>query len=230
MPSARPHRQLDKSVLPWLRKESSQQLLHEAQRQAIPELTRVFGHSGLYLRSVDAAPAELSGNMLASLISLYRNEQGFAGDFHCLDEAVPLASASLALVYAAFVLETSAAPRELLAEIARVLKPEGQLMLLSLNPWGPARLRWGWRRLRSQSPMALADGVREVGLEIIRERYLGPVWSADTSFDVSRLPIQDLLARTRVAHLLVARRRDPGMTPLRKPVAAFALRPGVRTG
>ena len=54
-------------------------LLADVQRMAIPELTRVFGQHGLYLRPLQAHPEELSGNMLAHVICLHRDGQALSG-------------------------------------------------------------------------------------------------------------------------------------------------------
>ncbi|MGH8106754.1 MAG: methyltransferase domain-containing protein, partial [Arenimonas sp.] len=118
------------------------QLMQQFQRQAIPEITRVFGHSGLYLSPSSVFPSELSGNMLAQVLSLHRDLQGFAGTMRCEDENLPIASESLSLVYSLCVLETSPNPDALFEEMVRCMKPEGVMVLLGLNSISPTRLRW----------------------------------------------------------------------------------------
>ena len=139
MPPASPRRQPARSADLWFRRDTTRRLLHEVQRQVVPELTRVFGRSGLYLRPSDDVSPTLSGNLLAGVVSLARDGDGFGGDVACSDERLPFASGSLSLVYALFVFETSPAPHALLEEIARVLEPEGMAILLTLNPWSLAR-------------------------------------------------------------------------------------------
>src|SRR5690606_11712805 len=110
-------------------------------------LTRVFGHTGLYLRPCRALDGTLSGNMLARVLSLHRQDGRFEGELACEDSALPLPGSSVSLAYALCVLETSPRPEALAAELARVLKPGGVALVLTLNPWGLARLRWSFRGL-----------------------------------------------------------------------------------
>lgn len=205
-------------------------MVHEVQRQSVPELTRVFGQTGLYLRpSREVAPA-LSGNLLGGVVSLARDSGAFGGDLQCRDDHLPIASGCLSLVYALFVFETSPAPAALLAEVARVLKPEGIALFLTLNPWGPARLRWAFRGLSSADPVHFAAQVRESGLEVQRSRYVGPVWAPPDAVDLALRPVEGPGARLRMASLIVARRRDPGVTPLRVGSPALNFRPGMSAG
>ncbi|WP_460453615.1 class I SAM-dependent methyltransferase [Arenimonas aestuarii] len=214
----------------WFCREPGLALLHQIQREAIPELTRVFGQSGLYLRPCRALPEALSGNMLAQVLSLYRHEDHFRGALACGDEALPLASGSLSLVYALCVLETCPDPDALVGEIARVLKPGGVALLASLNPWGLARLRWALRGLRGIDPVRLGQQVVDNGLEIERQHWLGPVWAPTAGLELREPRGQGLFAGLRAAHLIVARRREPGMTPLRTGTPNMALRPGMTAG
>lgn len=230
MPPAPARRQPDKPADAWFRRPATQRLVREVQRQALPELTRVFGHSGLYLRPTPAIAGPLSGNMLASVVSLYREPRGFAGDLACADDRLPFASGSLSLVYALFVFESSPAPEALLAEIARVLKPEGTALFLALNPWAPLRLRWAFQGLHGTDPAVFAGKVREAGLEVQRRRYLGPVWSVPEGTDIGPQRDEGPGSRLRAASLVVARRREAGVTPLRTGVSAIKFRPGMSAG
>jgi SAM-dependent methyltransferase len=176
-------------------------------------------------------PAALSGNLLAGVVSLAREGNGFRGDLACSDDGLPLASSSLSLVYALFVFETSPTPAALLGEISRVLKPEGIALFLTLNPWAPARLRWAFRGLTAFDPGDFAVQVRDSGLEVQRSRCVGPLWSPPEAFDVAEQGESDpASARFRMANLIVARRRDPGVTPLRAANPAINFRPGMSAG
>lgn len=205
-------------------------MLHEVQRQAIPELTRVFGHTGLYLRPTPALAPVLSGNMLANVVSLHRDGDGLAGDLACRDDQLPICSGCVSLVYGLFVLETSPAPATLLEEMARVLKPEGVAILLTLNPWSPARLRWGFRGLAPRDPLAVVADAQAAGLEVQRRRCLGPVWSSAPAVDLAPRERDHPWAGLRMASLVVARRRDPALTPVRAGTAALKFRPGMSAG
>lgn len=205
-------------------------MLEDVQRQAIPELTRVFGHTGLYLRPTPALAPVLSGNMLANVISLTRGARGFEGDLACRDDQLPVCSGCVSLVYGLFVLETSAAPGALLEEMARVLKPEGVAILLTLNPRSPVRLRWGLRGLAPRNPSTVVADLRAAGLEVQRRRGVGPLWSSAPAVDLETPGRDHPLAGLRMASLVVARRRDPGLTPLRAMSPALKFRPGMSAG
>lgn len=205
-------------------------LLREVQRQAIPDLTRVFGHAGLYLRPTAALEPALPGNLLANVLSLHRAGDAFSGALACDDARLPLASGSLSLVYALFVFESSPDPQALLSEVARVLKPEGAALLLTLNPWGPTRLRWAFKGMKGFDPGQFAGQVAAAGLEVQRRRYLGPIWSAARDTDLEPARSSGLAARLRMASLVVARRRDPGLTPLRASAPVLKFRPGMSAG
>lgn len=200
-------------------------MLVDVQRTAIPELTRVFGHSGLYLRPLADIAPELSGNMLAQVVSLHRIDKGFSGQVQCGDGELPFASESQSLVYACFVLETSPAPLALLAEFRRVLKPEGVAMVFGLNPWSPCVFRHGRAGAHLHSVGTSDQMARECGFSPMTRQFLGPCRLGG----VSRMGVGwgDTL---RPAYLLVLRRRDAPLTPLRKPASAASLRPGISLG
>ena len=212
----------------WLQGEAGRQMLADVQRDALPEMTRVFGQHGLYLRPSDSITSDLSGNMLARVVSLWRSGNGFRGDFNCADPEIPIASASLSLVYALFVVEGAPSPGVLLHEFARMLKPEGVALVLSLNPWSPAQFRW-LKPPASSSSNRLERLAQDAGLEVMRRQFLGPFWP-DTR-PASNDPRQRGLADAfRAARLTVLRRRESALTPLRKAAAPVSLRPGMSAG
>ncbi len=230
MPAPSSRRQPESRSLDWFRGPAGRQLVSDAQRQAIPELTRIFGHSGLFLRPFADYPADLSGNMLARVISLHRDGRGLDGELRCLDDELPLASDSLSLVYALFPFESSPDPAALMAEIARVLKPDGVAMLFSLNPWSPTRLRWLLSIGSSLGGGAMSALASEAGLEVVRRRHLGACWAShqrQVSLDATPGRLFDPL---RAASLVVARRHDIPMTLQFKPVPALGLRAGMSPG
>jgi SAM-dependent methyltransferase len=230
MPAALAPRQPDSRLEKWFRQGPGRQLIADALRQSIPELTRVFGLTGLYLRPLAEVPGELSGNMLASIISLYREGSGFNGQLKCQDEQLPIAERSLSLVHALFVLESSPDPLALLQEFARVLKPEGIVMLITLNSWSPTRLRWAVQGISAQATAHAENMAREAGLEVLRRRHLGPFWARERlgrSPDPRSSRITDGL---RAVSLLVLRHREAPLTPVRNSSRATALRPGISVG
>ncbi|MBP8098032.1 MAG: methyltransferase domain-containing protein [Arenimonas sp.] len=194
-----------------------------------PELTRVFGQHGLYLRPSAGLPSDLSGNMLANVVSLHRDEDALAGQFRCLDPELPISTASLSLVYSLFMLESSPEPEALIQEIARSLQPEGVALLISLNPWSPVRWRWLLRNGRVLSSSSVQRMARDAGLEVIRHQNLGPCRPGGGGSFAARRRIR-WLDGFRTASLLVLRRREAGLTPLRKLSPAVSLRPGMSAG
>ena len=230
MPPANTRRQPNPAPDAWFRADATMPLLREVQRQAVPDLARIYGHAGLYLRPSAALEPGLPGHLLASVLSLHRDGGAFAGDRACDDARLPLASGSLSLVYALFVFESSPDPQALMAEVARVLKPDGSAMFLTLNPWGPSRLRWAFKGMKGFGPGQFAGQVQAAGLDIQRRRYLGPIWSAASATDLGPARTAGPGARLRMASLVVARRRDPGLTPLRASAPVIQFRPGMSAG
>jgi len=203
-------------------------MLVDIQRDSLPEMTRVFGQHGLYLRPSEAIQHDLSGNMLARVVSLWRSGNGFRGDVDCIDQEIPIASASLSLIYALFVVEAAPSPVVLLHEFARMLKPEGIALVLSLNPWSPAQFRW-LKPPASSSSNRLERLSQEAGLEVVRRQFLGPFWPAGrpASIDPRERGLTDTF---RAARMTVLRRREAALTPLRKAATAVSLRPGMSAG
>jgi len=203
-------------------------MLADVQRDALPEMTRVFGQHGLYLRPSESISSDLSGNMLGRVVSLWRAGEGFRGELACVDPEIPIASSSLSLIYALFVVEGAPSPAVLLHEFARMLKPEGVVLVLSLNPWSPAQLRW-LKPPASSSSNRLERLAQEAGLEIVRRQFLGPFWPGGrpVAYDPRHRGLADAF---RAGRLTVLRRREAALTPLRKAAAPVSLRPGMSAG
>jgi SAM-dependent methyltransferase len=229
MPFRRVPSQPEALAQAWLSRPAGLQLVADAQRMAIPELTRVFGQYGLYLRPSAEISQELSGNMLNRVLSLERRPGGFGGQLECRDGSLPLASSSLSLVYALFVFETSPDPAALMGEIARTLKPEGVALVIGLNPLSPARLRWPTEPARSASLGWLERLAREAGLDRSRSQHIGPFWPRIDAA-IGGQTGRTWLDGFRAANLAVLRRREAGLTPLRKAQSAVSLRPGMSAG
>lgn len=229
MPLASTDRQPAARAEAWFAREPGAGFVREALRLTAPELTRVYGHAGLYLRPCAEAPAALSGNMLHSLLRLHRAQSRLGGDLRCADEGLPLVPSSLALVYALHMLESSPEPEGLVREVARLLRPEGVAMFVVLNPFGLARLRWATRGPRAIDPATLEGWARAAGLEPMGVRHLGPLWAPDGDVAVDD-PRPGVIDRLRSSYLLKARRRDAALTPLRGRRASLAFQPGVQGG
>ncbi|MEO8002067.1 MAG: methyltransferase domain-containing protein [Arenimonas sp.] len=230
MPSIRPSSQANSAAIEWFGLPMGLQLMQQFQRQAIPEITRVFGHSGLYLSPNGSYPDELSGNMLAQVLSLHRNFAGFTGVFRCNDTQLPIASESLSLIYSLCVLETSPNPELLFEEMVRCLKPEGVLVLLGLNPISPTRLRWQSTGIKPIAKPMLSQFCANHGLEISKLGQIGPMWLRPQEKAQKYRTKPGLMNIFYAGQILVARRRVVGLTPLRKTSKAYNMNPGVSPG
>jgi SAM-dependent methyltransferase len=204
-------------------------MMADVQRMAIPELTRVFGQSGLYLRPSASICPDLSGNMVGRIISLHRAGHRLEGPVRCLDHELPLTSSSLSLVYGLFVLESCGEPELLMQEIARVLTPEGTALLIGFNPWGPARWRWRLRGARAGAHGQVDRLAQDAGLDVVRHQLLGAIWPRETASPADSGHKRGF-DRLRVADLAVLRRREAALTPLRKLGHTVGLRPNMSAG
>lgn len=227
MPLLSARRQAEPEAIDWFQRSAVVRMVEAVQRESIPELARVFGHDGLYLRPAAAVSPTLSGNLLANVLSLYRRGSGWDGDLRCDDAALPLISGSQSLAYAAFVLESAREPEVLLSEILRTLKPEGVLLLLTLSPWSLLRMSWLGRGLRSRSAGDWAALLGDCGFAVERQRALGPYWLPREGRVALREARPGWMDGVRSACLTVARRREAGVTPIRWAVPGLGLAPGV---
>lgn len=188
-------------------------LLAHEQMQAAPEIGRAFGHGGLFLRPSVDSPAMLPGAAVQVMLQLHRCGEGFSGDVRCADDALPIGTESLSLVYAQHVLESSPAGQQLMGEVARILAPEGAAIFIVLNPFSPVRLRWWNRGLKVLAPGRVARMLGEHGLEVRTIRPLGSCWRPLAARDVGSDTVRSNWLAS--SYLLLARKRVHGMTPLR---------------
>lgn len=204
-------------------------LLARCHRDAAADVARFSGRYGLFLEPHASGDYAFDVPNLHTRLHLQRANDGFTGDVQCAESAIPLADDSCALVFAACAFEAARDAVGLAAECARLLEPEGTLLVLGLNPWSPAHLRWMFGGLRVWSPDALHALLAGLGLEVMGCRYLGTRWSVSSSpaVDVGVPPAPG--SPLRCAFLLEARRRDPGMTPLRVQPTAMRIG-GARAG
>jgi SAM-dependent methyltransferase len=213
----------------WFARPLAQRLLHEEQRQAIPALTACYGQTGLYLRGAASAPSSLSGNMLQCVLSLHRAGAGFEGDLRCDDAELPLQRESIDLAYLLHAVEGSGDPARLLGEVERVLTPEGNLMLVMLNPYSLWRMRWVGSGLRPLGLGRCRALLRAAGFEVMRYRGLGPMlpWlSAQPWLALPNAGDRDPFAVWRAGYLIQARKRRRTMTPVRPRAGSVTLAPG----
>ena len=213
-----------------LSSESMRALLRHCLRDAASDVARSSGRYGLFLQPRGEDAGAIAAPNLHTQLHLQRIGDGFTGDLRCDESAIPLADASLAMIFAECAFESARDAVGLAAECARLLEPEGTLLVLGLNPLGPAHLRWMFSGLRAWSPDALRSLLTGLGLEVVGCRYLGGFWSAGatTALDVSGSRVRG--SPLRSGFLLEARRREPGLTPLRAQQAKLRVGGGARAG
>ena len=169
-------------------------------------------------------PVPEPGARFSDVWTLAPRRGRWGGDW-CADlHALPLATASVSRLDLRFVLESVPEPSWLLAECARVLRPDGRLLVFGVNPWSAVRLRWAKHGVRALARARIVHGLRSEGLEVLGQRTLGPRWRP-AGGELSPRPAR--LEVGRVAWAVLAARRDAGLTPLRRPHALWGSAPGV---
>lgn len=158
---------------------------------------------------------------------------------------LPLAANSIDVVLLHHYLDLTPHPHAVLREAARVLMPEGHLVILGFNPWSLwgfwrlFRLPWAstpWLR-RVMSPQRLADWLSLLDFEVVgvESAYFRPPvqarWLNDrlgwldqlgTRFWSQGGATYAVLARKRVACMTPLRLREPLLQMLRPALAAEA--------
>jgi SAM-dependent methyltransferase len=204
----------------WFATQAGQSLLVQAMQQAAPLVWPLCGHNALLLQPGARSPAP-PPLQCTPITRLWRCGDLLSGDFIADDRELPLASDCIALVYSAFVLETSANPMCLLQEFERLLVSEGHLALLTLNPNSLQRLSGAWRHLALKSRQQWSQCLQESGFEVIRHEALGPLWaSADKASVMAGFSRPHGL---RSVNFTLARKRKSALTPIRKTAKAVAL-------
>jgi hypothetical protein len=204
----------------WFATQAGQSLLAQAMKQAEPILWPLCGHNALLLQPDERAGA-VPRLQCAPVTRLYRRGSLLAGDFIADDRFMPLSSDCISLVYAAFVLESSASPERLIAESERLLVSEGHLGLLALNPFGIHRLSGDWRGLSLRTRQQWSDCLQQAGFEVIRHESLGPLWAGPQIKTSS--PFFPRPRALRSVNFLLAKKRKAALTPIRKTANTVAL-------
>jgi len=212
---------------------AASRLLAWEQRQADELLADVFGYHALQLGWPQLQA--LRGNRMPhQWMAQTEFESGLhatdwvpeQGTHLCLDSrAWPWPADSLDLVVLPHALERSADPHACLREVARVLIPEGQVLITGLNPLSS----WGWRQSRQtrhvQGPdnMAMSligyrrlrDWLRLLGFEVQVSRFGGWVPAMGSDRWMQRLDWMDRVGERWCpilggVYLIMATKRVPG--------------------
>ncbi|MDF2445592.1 MAG: hypothetical protein K0S46_828 [Moraxellaceae bacterium] len=160
----------------WFAGGLGQYLLGREQQlisRIVPEL---FGYHALQIGQV--VPGELLAGCPIRhrcVVDVTTPEVAGMSGLRAEPEQLPFAKDSLDLVFIHHGLDGARSPHALLREAARVLIPEGHLLIVGFNPWSlwgltrMFRLPWAelpWLR-RPLSPQRLADWLALLGLEVV---------------------------------------------------------------
>lgn len=94
------------------------------------------------------------------------NDANSPADLYCRAESLPFSEESLDLLVLPHTLERCAQPHAALREVARVLVPEGKVLIFGLNPWS----LWGVQHAfetRTISYWRLRDWLELLALEVV---------------------------------------------------------------
>ncbi len=190
----------------WFETAAGQALALDAMARVEPWLRPLVGHKALALLPCTQG-LRLPALQCTPVLQLQRARGRLFGDLVADDARLPLVNDCLALVFAAFVLETSRDADALLAEFERLLVGEGHLALLALNPLAP---RWPgrWPGLALATTEARRAQLQRAGFDVLRQESIGAHY---------RPPA------LRPVNFLLARKRRAALTPIRKTAAAVAL-------
>ena len=204
------------------------QRLYEQELTALaPILAGVYGNAGLLLRAAEAICGRLPEHLLGTVLELALDDaQTLRGNLACVPGELPLASESCKLVVVQHLFERLDDPAACVGEIARVLAPEGVLLVLGFNPlslwrpWLASAARRAQTVLRIRSAQSCGMLFAAQGMDLLQTRYFGALspWSKPdaTPVDEAGQGARAMrLARFRGSWLLLARKRRSALTPLR---------------
>ena len=188
-----------------------------------PIVSGVYGNHGLFLRAHAAAPSALPAHLLGKMVDLALVERQFAGEARCDPAQLPFASESFKLLIAQHVFEQIDRPDECAAELARVLSPEGVVLILGFNPislwrpWLALNAPRGASALHLRSARAWQHMLAREQVDTLQVRYPGTL--RPRVEHLQDPPESSLLAHTLgcigSSWLLLARKRRSTLTPLR---------------
>jgi SAM-dependent methyltransferase len=143
-------------------------------------------------------------------------------------EGLPIATDYIDVVVMPHVLEFSEAPHQVLREVDRILIPEGHVVILGFNPWGPWmlwRLILSWRGKppwcgRFVSQARARDWLQLLGFDIVSSQYYFYRPPLRQKSIMKRLRFIDILGRRwwpilSGGYLILAKKRVSTLTPIR---------------
>jgi SAM-dependent methyltransferase len=194
-----------------------QALLAREMAALAPVLSAAYGNYGLFVRPRQGG-ATLPAHLLGKIVELDVEDDGLlAGAVRCAPWQLPFASESFKVLIVQHALERIADAEACLAELARVLAPEGIALMIGFNPLGTWR-PWLMRRVRGlrlcSARVCRAQLERE-RIDTLQVRFPGELWPRARAKTGPEKPTHSLLARFGSSWLLIARKRRSTLTPIR---------------
>jgi SAM-dependent methyltransferase len=158
----------------WLETPPGQALLHWEQAQIDAAVVDVFGYHALQLGMprMKALQANRMPHRWRADRGQADRDAGVEVQFHCDFEALPFSEASLDLVVMPHALEHSLDPHASLREAARVLVPEGRVVICGFNPtslWGGKQRRERFYERFGMGSLYLPDSGEFLGYWRLRD-------------------------------------------------------------
>lgn len=161
-----------------------------------------------------ASPAfelEFDGPRAQLSFGFDRRTQRVCGGLHAAVDALPFCRESFGLILAWHLPSQPAFARFDFAQAAELLQPEGELLLVGLNPMSAWRLHWQRYGLAGMRAGALRSRIQAAGLEVRAVRGLGPRWPWGGG---PPAPVVVQSPQLCASVLVQLRKRRPGLTPL----------------
>lgn len=192
-------------------------LLEREMAALAPILSSTYGNCGLVLRPRLSAVA-LPPHLLGNFVELDVDEVGnFTGALHCAPWQLPFASESFKILIVQHALERIVDADACVAELARVLAPEGIVLMLGFNPLGTWR-PWLIRRapgLHLRSARVCQSRLAREKIDTLQVRFPGLLWPHAKTTDELEKSVHSSLARFGSSWLLIARKRRSTLTTIR---------------
>lgn len=133
----------------WLQREVASRLLQQLpamQPRVVLDLGSGTGYASAALRGRYPQAQLISLDLAEGMLAFSRQRGALSRHHHlCADaEQLPLADGSVDLIFSSLAIQWCQRPRQLFAELARVLRPGGRLLVATLGPATLHELKHAW--------------------------------------------------------------------------------------
>ena len=211
----------------WLEPPSARILLADfllAHTELLEVINSATGDAGLVISPWRGDVFKPKPGRIASNFYLQSRNGQLDGNWRCHDLELPVVGSSMSL-------EQSEDPARFLRELARVLRPNGLLVIVSLNPLSLKSWAEHRRGANLISSMRVTAALHANGLKLLNSGGIGPLWSAQRSVDVTNAENRfGFLNPMRRFNYHVARRNEIGLTMIRNNMPRTAIAPKAISG